>query len=58
MAKYGPRHFMAPVAAFTMAITLGLYVRSSIRRARWDAQVERQRNLEEKRANAEVSKSP
>ena len=49
MARFGPGHFMAPAAAFTMAIILGLYVRSSIREARWEAQVERERKLEELR---------
>ncbi|KDQ13046.1 hypothetical protein BOTBODRAFT_33921, partial [Botryobasidium botryosum FD-172 SS1] len=43
---YGPRHFVTPIAAFGMAIMLGLYVRSSIRHARFDAQMERHRQLE------------
>ena len=29
-----PRRWVAPLAAFTMAIMLGIYVRSSIRQAR------------------------
>jgi hypothetical protein len=29
-----PRRWVAPLAAFTMAITLGLYVRAFIRQAR------------------------
>lgn len=42
MAKFGPRHFVAPAAAFTMAIIVGLYVKGTIKRAKWEAQYERQ----------------
>jgi hypothetical protein len=49
MTRFGPRHFMAPLAAFSMAIVLGFYVRSSIKRARFDARMEQQRAHEDER---------
>lgn len=47
MGRFGPRHYMAPAAAFTMAVVLGLYIRSSIRQARWDAKWERSQKQKE-----------
>ncbi len=46
MARYGPRDFVMPAAAFTMAVTVIFYVRSSMRRAKFDAEMERQNRLE------------
>ncbi|KZT27941.1 hypothetical protein NEOLEDRAFT_1240068 [Neolentinus lepideus HHB14362 ss-1] len=44
MAKFGPRHFVAPVAAFSMAIVVVLYVRYSIRTARAESAIRSSRN--------------
>lgn len=57
MARFGPGHFVAPAAAFTMAIILGLYVKSSIHHARWEAQYERERQLQSRKAPSEDPKS-
>ena len=38
---------MAPAAAFTMAIVLGLYVRASLQQARRDAKYERMQHQKE-----------
>lgn len=57
MARFGPGHFVAPAAAFTMAIILGLYVKSSIHRARWEAQFERERQLQSRKAATGEPKS-
>ncbi|KAF8329533.1 uncharacterized protein EI90DRAFT_3062928 [Cantharellus anzutake] len=53
MTRFKPRHFVAPVAAFGMALTLGFYVRSSIRRAKWESQYERRRRGEHWHHNGE-----
>lgn len=42
MAVFNSRTLQAPIAAFTMAGILLLYVRSSIRRARSEAEMKRQ----------------
>ncbi|KAI0078690.1 hypothetical protein K474DRAFT_1660075 [Panus rudis PR-1116 ss-1] len=38
---FGPRHFVAPAAAFTMAVVVIFYVRSSISEARTEAHIRR-----------------
>lgn len=55
---FGPRHFVAPAAAFTMAIVLGLYVRNSIHRARWDAKYERMKQEEARTAPKNLEQGP
>lgn len=44
--KINPRDLVMPLAAFTMAITVILYTRSTIRRAKYAAEVERDRKYE------------
>ncbi|KDQ61397.1 hypothetical protein JAAARDRAFT_30827 [Jaapia argillacea MUCL 33604] len=56
MAKFGPAHFLAPAAAFTMAITVVFYVRYTIRTTRLEAQVRREEELERTHAvNSKMS---
>ncbi|KIO32027.1 hypothetical protein M407DRAFT_241593 [Tulasnella calospora MUT 4182] len=44
--KFNPRDFVMPAAAFTMAITVILYTKTTMRRAKYEAEVERDRRLE------------
>ncbi|KAG8890989.1 hypothetical protein FRC00_014229, partial [Tulasnella sp. 408] len=44
--KINPRDLVMPAAAFTMAITVVLYTKSTMRRAKYQAELERERQLE------------
>lgn len=53
MAKFGPQHFVAPAAAFTMAIVVAIYVKGTMRRAKWEAEYERQLQENARRSRPE-----
>lgn len=42
---FGPRHFVTPVAAFTMAVTVIFYVKYTISTARSEAHIRRMGEL-------------